>query len=364
MYTHPMRLVLIGVAVVAGLIAFSMFFSGRDTLPVSSGNPAPETKNSGPLVIYGSIPYWDQPRAFAMFKKHVADFDGITVFWYRLDENGAITKYTQAVEDQSIIDFAHANGVKVLALVANLPEEGEWDYRRVEKVIATPEARAAHIAALVSLVESKGFDGVSIDYEFLKDSQTGDFTAFINELGAALHAKGKMLKVAIHAQRRGTETRGQDLASLTGADYLAFMTYDQHWETSEAGANAEIDWTRDVLAHAQKLGVPMNRVLLGVPLDGYNWQNIEGEWQEATDMDYASALALAKREGANIRYNEKAQAPFFIYGNSDGSENHVWFEDVQSFKSKYDLAKEFGVAGLALWKFGAEDERIYDFLNE
>ncbi len=37
------------------------------------------------LKIFGSIPYWDQPRAVAMFKKHVELFDLISVFWYRLD---------------------------------------------------------------------------------------------------------------------------------------------------------------------------------------------------------------------------------------------------------------------------------------
>ncbi len=324
--------------------------------------PAP---NTGRLQVFGSIPYWDQPRAIAMFKKHVDDFDAITVFWYRLDANGIIGKYTSAKEDQALIDFAHARGVKVLPLIANLPDSGEWDANRVEKVINSPEARAAHIAAIMELVNRKGFDGANIDYEFLRDSQTEDFTAFIRELGGALHAEGKILKVAIHAQRAGGETRGQDLVGLAaGADYLSFMTYDQHWETSDPGANAEIGWMRDVLQHARNLGVPMNRVLLGVPLDGYNWNGEDGDWNEADGVDYASALKLAKAEGAEVKYNENVEAPFFTFGNSDGSQNAVWFENLDSFKAKYNLAKEFNVAGLALWKFGAEDERVYEFLDE
>ncbi|HWO07379.1 MAG TPA: glycosyl hydrolase family 18 protein [Candidatus Paceibacterota bacterium] len=320
-------------------------------------------ERTGATLVFGAIPYWDQARATAMFKKHVEDIDAVALFWYRLNRDGSIGKYQNAREDQSLIEFAHQHGVAVYALVANLPESGDWDRERVAAAIGTPEARAAHIQSLVALAREKNFDGINIDYEFLSDAQTDDFTTFINELGAALRAEGKKLKVAIHAQRPGSETRGQDIAALTGADYLAFMTYDQHWETSDPGANAEIGWTREVLEHAARLGVPMNKILLGIPLDGYNWRGEDGDWEEAEGVDYVSALELADAEGATVRYDESVEAPYFTFGNSDGSENEVWFENVQSFRPKYELAKEFGLAGVALWKFGAEDERIYDVIE-
>jgi spore germination protein YaaH len=337
---------------------------GSELPMLASVIEAKREENTGPLVVFGSIPYWDQARASAMFRKHAADFDAVAVYWYRLNEDGTIGKYRSALEDRSLIDFAHQNDVDVYALVANLPESGDWDEDRVNAAIGTPETRAAHVQALVALAKDKGFDGINIDYEFLDDSQTDMFTAFINELGPALDAEGKQLKVAIHAQRRGTETRGQDIPALTGADYLSFMTYDQHYTSSDPGANAELEWTREVLSYARSQGVPMRKILLGIPLDGYNWQGEDGDWDDADGVDYQGALTLAAAEGADIQYDSTAAAPHFSFGNSDGSKNEVWFEDVRSFQAKYDLAKEFKVGGLALWKFGAEDERIYDFLNE
>ena len=320
-------------------------------------------RNEGALFVLGSIPYWDQTRAFSMFQKHVDDTDALSLFWYRLDENGSIGKYQYTSEDMSIVRFAQEKGVKVLALIANLPDDGNWDSSRVQKVIDTEEARRAHIASIVELVESKDFDGVNIDYEFLEDAQTGDYTAFINELGDALHARGKILVVAIHAQQQGTETRGQDIPSLAGADYLGYMTYDQHYETSDPGANAEIAWMRDVLQYAQSQGVPMRKILLGIPLDGYDWANDHGEWHEANGVDYQSALALAERQNAELKYDTTVESPYFEYTDDSGVPHQVWFDDARSFKPKYDLAKEFGVGGLLPWKFGAEDEKIYDIIE-
>ena len=322
-----------------------------------------ETRNDGPLFVMGSIPYWDQPRAANLFKEHAEKMDAVSLFWYRLNAEGEIVLFDYAKEDMSLVQFAREQGVKTFALIANLPDDGEWDSDRVQNVIESPEVRAEHISEIIALLEQKGFDGVNIDYEFLEDSQTANYTAFVNELGAALHERGKMLVVAIHAQTRGSETRGQDIRSFTGADYLGYMTYDQHWETSDPGANAEIGWTREVLTYAARSGVPMRKILLGVPLDGYDWGEEDGEWQEASGVDFLSATALASQLNVPIEYDSNVEAPHITY-ERDGNTHEVWFEDLRSFQAKYDLAKEFGVGGLLLWKFGGEDERIYDAINE
>lgn len=349
--------ILIAMSILVGLI-----FAGNFREPELAGVPQ-SARNESALFILGSIPYWDQARAFSMFQKHADDTDALSLFWYRLDENGSIGKYAYASEDMSIVRYAQERGVKVLALIANLPDDGNWDSGRVQKVIETTDARRAHIASIIELVDSKGFDGINIDYEFLEDYQTENYTAFINELGDALHARGKLLVVAIHAQLPGTETRGQDIPSLTGADYLGYMTYDQHYETSDPGANAEIAWMRDVLQYAKSQGVPMKKILLGIPLDGYDWANDHGEWHEANGVDYQSALALAKQKNATIKYDSKVEAPYFEYTDNAGVAHQVWFDDARSFQPKYDLAKEFGVGGLLPWKFGAEDEEIYEIIE-
>ena len=333
------------------------------TASAASSTKAPTARATN-LKVFRSIPYWDQPRAIAMFKKHVDVFDVISVFWYRLNEEGGIVKYDYAKEDTSLIEFAHENDVQVLALIANLPEEDDWDPNLVGNVIGDEESRAAHIADIRTLVKKKNFDGVNIDYEFLRNRQQEDYTAFIAELGEALRADGKILAIAIHAQTPGSATRGQDMFALQEyVDILSFMTYDEHWETGEPGPPASLPWVRAVLGHARSLGVDMQKIFMGIPLYGYDWPKQGGGWGDATGREYEEIVKIAHEYDVDVQFDEAAQTPFFFY-EKGGVEHEVWFENVESFAPRIDLAEEFGVAGVMFWRQGREDERIYEVLGE
>jgi len=344
------------------LISSSVHYSRADLVPTTTPSLLPE-RAPGDLHIFASIPYWDQERAIADFKEHVGAYDIVSFFWYRLDENGGIGKYENATEDVASVRFAQENGVKVLALIANLPEDGEWDTARVDKVIATPEARTAHIAAIMQLVDSKGYDGINIDYEFLEDRQTESFSAFITELASALHAKDKILAVAIHAQVARGEKRGQDMRALQAADILAIMTYDEHWETSEPGPIASLPWVREVLDYADDLDIARERIFLGLALYGYDWPQDGERWGAARGVEYEDVLRISAAQGAELQFNTDSMAAHFSY-DMNGIFHHVWFEDVDSFRAKYELAQAHGLGGVHLWRLGRQDERIYEVLSE
>ncbi|RJQ35617.1 hypothetical protein C4568_00675 [Candidatus Parcubacteria bacterium] len=313
------------------------------------------------LLVFGSIPYWDQRRAISVFKENVDVFDIISVFWYLLEEDGAISTYQYANEDGSLIDFAHEHGVKVLALIANLPEDDVWDWERVDNVIRSDERRKQHIADILALVEERGFDGVKIDYEFLRNSQTEDFTAFIEELASELHDRDKLLAVAIHAQLPGGPSRGQDIPRLQSADILSFMTYDEHWDTSEPGPPASLPWVRRVVEYAISIGVDRQKIFMGIPLYGYDWPQEGGDWGKARGIEYDEITRLANKHDVEITYHPEATSPYFSYFEN-GIAHEVWFENSFSFDDKLRLAKELGVGGILFWRQGREDGRVYDIL--
>ncbi len=321
--------------------------------------------NSG--LTLGWIPFWDQGPAFASFKQHPDLFSHVSLFWYLLRSDGSVKKYIYAQEDASIINFARARGVKVLALVANLPDEdegGDWDAVRVNKVIGTAPAREKHIADLVSLAKRKGFDGINIDYEALKGYQKESFTLFIKDLASELHQNGKILAVALHPKLRENDpaysngSQAQDWGKLAGyADQLHLMTYEQHWETSGPGPIAAAPWVKSILNYAKRL-IPSYKLFAGVPLYGYDW----GGGAKAEGLTYQEVQSLINKYKPKIVWDSSAQTHHFSY-NAGGTGHSVWYEDNSSFNAKLDLFNSLGVPNLAFWRLGGEDTRVWPTLR-
>jgi spore germination protein YaaH len=328
------------------------------------------------MKILGWIPYWDQQNAFESFKKNIEVFDYLGLFWYQLDSEGSIRPYSTTFEAGNIIEFAHQNNVKVLPVIANLPnymEGGDWDWRRVDRVISSSKKRAAHIEDIIKLLVSNNFDGVNIDYEALKANQKDNFTVFIQELSEALHAEGKILGIAIHPKtsednpREANGSQAQDWRELHPVvDHMYLMTYSQHWLGSEPGPNASISWIEGILNYAVNVvKIPAEKIFFGIPFYGHEWhEGSRGSFSGVDDdVSYRHATALINRYDVDVIWDEVSQTPYFEYFQHN--QNHiVWFENKESFEAKLNLTSKYNLANLAFWRLGGEDPAIWQILQE
>lgn len=313
------------------------------------------------------IPYWDQAAAAASLKNHADQIDFIGVFWYALLEDGTIGRYPYAKVDSELIRFAQERNIKVLAVVANLPTEdegGDWDSQRVELAISSPERRRQHVDEIMALVRVMGFDGVNIDYEALTVGQRDDFTRFITELAAALHAESKLLGVSLHPKFEENNpsysngSQAQDYAALAeAADQLYVMTYEQHWETSGPGPIASIEWMRPILDFARRR-IPQQKLFAGLPLYGYDWPPAG----KAEGLTYQEALALKQRYKAEPTWDASAREWHFSYTDDAGESREVWYQDAETIAAKRAVMKELLIPNAALWRIGSEDPAVWPHL--
>ena len=82
------------------------------------------------------------------------------------------------------------------------------------------------------------------------------------------------------------------------------------------------------------------KISLGIPNYGYDWPlPYERGVTRARTLSHSQALQLAIDFGAEIHFDETAQSPWFRYWQY-GIQHEVWFEDVRSYKAKFDLIKE------------------------
>lgn len=94
--------------------------------------------------------------------------------------------------------------------------------------------------------------------------------------------------------------------------------------------------------------IPPEKILMGMPNYGYDWTLPFMRGTAARSVGLNEAVQLAINYGAEIQYDEQAQAPFFYY-TEGGMQHIVWFDDPRSIAEKYSLVREYGLAGASWW---------------
>jgi spore germination protein len=341
---------------------------------VSSSTAMSSAPQKTPVRVITWIPYWDQNSAAESMRAHADQIDLVSFFWYVFTEDGMIRPYMYAEEDWTLVQEAHSLGMRVHALIANLPDEnegGDWDNDRVERMLNDESLRESHIEDIITLIEQKGFDGIDIDYEALEGRNRATFSAFIEELGAELHAHGKTLGIALHPKTSETNTmedngsHAQDWPILAEhADYLYLMLFGEHYSGSDSGPLASLPWFTRVLEYAvEELHVPPTKIVAEIALSGQRWNRQGDRWRGANaEMTLRDAEALRQEQAAPLEWDSDSQSPSFSFVNNN-TESVVWFENDGSLAEKLTLLRRMGITRIGLWRLGGETEEIWQRIH-
>jgi spore germination protein len=315
-------------------------------------------------VIVASVPYWNVSQGTAAVLASRGDVNEVSPWMYGLGPEGQVRLDSgiNVAVTEGYLSQLRAEGLPIVPTLANVDARGNWAYPPVARVLHDPALMAQQIAAIVALAQQHNYAGIDIDYENLQAGDRQAFTAFVTHLAGALHAKGKILSVALFAKATdaGYAPRNvaQDYAAIGRvADQVRLMGYDYHWATSPPGPIAPVSWISAVLRYAKTQIAPA-KIILGVPFYGYDWSGGHGAsvtWLEATQ--------LAQRYHAQVQYDGTSQAPWFRYTDSSGHQHTVWFEDAQSARAKFSLAHEAGIGGVYLWMYGNPDPTTWAALH-
>lgn len=331
-------------------------------LTVPRHNAVDTRAPSGRVV--ASMPYWAIAADTAVVLAHRSNFSEASPWMYGLDARGdVVPQYEQndtAVTDA--LDSLRSAGLPLVPTIANVVNGGDFTYQPIAGVLHDPGRRAKQVADIVHLVTGNDYAGIDIDYENLRAVDRQVFTDFVTELATALHTRGKTLSVAVFAKAddAGYDQRNQaqDYAAIgRAADQVRLMGYDYHWETSPPGPIAPVEWIGSVLDYAVTQ-IPAQRIVLGVPLYGYDWTGSTG-----TPVDERQATALADRYRSAVQWDSSAQAPWFGYTDNAGRSHTVWFENGRSTGAKLDLARHSGISGVFLWMGGPPDDGTWPVLT-
>lgn len=270
-------------------------------------------------------------------------------FTYGFTENGELL----SPDDFRLISAAEEYGVSPLMHLSTLTEEGNFSSQLASDLFASPEAEARLINELTDMVIEKNYAGLDIDFEFIPREDAENYASFIAQARRRLAEYSRPVYAALapktSADQPGTLYEGHDYALIgDAADKVFLMTYEWGYTYGPPMAVAPIGSVRRVLEYAVS-EIPRDKIIMGIPNYGYDWTlpYKSGETR-ARSISNVEAVGLAARYGAEIRFDENAQSPYFYYENEYGM-HEVWFEDVRSIEAKLALAYEFGFSGVGYW---------------
>lgn len=153
----------------------------------------------------------------------------LSVFSYGFTGQGYLV-YPELPDDWMIEMAEQAGAVPILTLTP-LDEYGRFNNNLITGIVNSAEYTDRLIGELLYILGSKGYGGVDVDFEYIKQEDRDLFTAFVLELHGRLSAEGYTVSVDLapktYAGQPGLLYAGKDYAALgAAADWVLLMTYE------------------------------------------------------------------------------------------------------------------------------------------
>ncbi len=301
----------------------------------------------GTLSVNGyAYPYIDRD----VLRKTLPYLTMLTIFTYGIRPDGTLVD----IDDEELIALAEQYGVAPVMLLSTLGEDGRFSSERALQVLSDPALRQRLIGQVLDVMQTKGYRGLDVDFEYVPPESAEDYAGFLRQLRAALEPEGLVLLVALapktSVDQPGLLYEAHDYAALgEAANAVLLMTYEWGYSGGPPMAVAPLDKVAQVVRFAATQ-VPPSKTFMGIPNYGYNWTLpfVRGE-SIAPSLSNVAAAELAAQEGAAIAFDPTAMAPYFFYTDADGARHEVWFEDARSIRAKLELAAASGLYGIGYW---------------
>ena len=259
--------------------------------------------------------------------------------------------------DQRALDFLSKHpSVQVIPMITNY-FNNKWIGANVQRIIHSPEHRKIFIESVLRCLKKYHFQGVNIDFESLDSEKTDAYlTQFQRELYAALHTEGFIVSQDVNALSEDYNLT--ELAKVN--DQIFVMAYDLHSEESDWGDIAPQKWVESII---EKVSDKVDRQKLVLCLAGYGY-----DWgtkgKPGNDITFQEALAMAKESDAKVVFDEDTYNLNFKYTDDFNTTHHVHFTDAASNFNTMRAADDAGWRGVALWRLGSEDPRLWSFYDK
>ncbi|MBI3978342.1 MAG: hypothetical protein HY331_09170, partial [Chloroflexi bacterium] len=293
--------------------------------PTPSPSPTPgsptvtPTRTATPAPSPTATPTQQNRRASRLFLGYYVNYDDSS--WWTLEAQAGAMDFVApqwlsidacgnlgSRDDRTLIAHARGRGVEVIPTLAT--SSGWLNHQ----ILTNPASAGRAVEQIVDYVRAEGYEGFDLDFEGVLPADRAALTSFVARLSAALRAQGKTFTMALPPKTSDVTTGWAgafDYAALAPhLDLAIIMTYAYTWSTSAPGSTAPQRWVDDVIAYTTSV-IPRGKVLMGVPLWGYDWNvTLKGP---ARALRYPQAAAVARHYGVEIAADPTSRSATFTY---------------------------------------------------
>ncbi len=357
--------------------------------PTLAPTPTPRPEVGG-TELYGYLPYWEMTDGVVehLRSDHLST---IALFSVSARRNGVLntgpvgySRITGPIGRQ-IIAEAHARDARVeLVFTSFGAEKNGVFFGRIPRGGGAPASPAPAasgvqvptdtptapppwqrtVGELVDLAVDLDVDGINVDVELLDEQDRGGYGEFLAALRSRLveAIPRARLSVATEAGPRGVGNAAK--AVEAGVDRVFLMGYDYHWSGSSPGATSPIDrhdgiydlrWS---IEQYVGVGVPRDRILLGLPLYGMSW-HMNGPDRTSYVLERGQTwipnrhLSVVLDPAFSPGRDPFEVAEFFIEPADPGF-RITYFDSPATLRTKLAFARDQGLAGGGFWAIGYE----------
>ncbi|MFH0830734.1 MAG: glycosyl hydrolase family 18 protein [Parcubacteria group bacterium] len=302
-------------------------------------------------------PGWENTDVQSSFERGSGTLTAINPFWYNFGANGRLEPKGSARNTEAIAR-AHQADMRVLFAITN-----NYDPARITKLLSDPELQQLFTEDVLRELELYDYEGVDLDFENVSPKDRDAFTKFLIALSEKVHAKGKVIQLTAQPKKSDADNwngpGALDLNQLRDhIDWFVPMIYDFSTQNGEPGPIAPLPWVDQVLRYWTSK-VPKEKILAGLPFYGYDWSLAT---EDDIGIQYQDVLKIQERYKVEEGFDQQAGEPFIKYSDEDGPRT-VYYQNAASVASKVAVAKQYGVAGVAIWLLGGEDPQNFEAIR-
>lgn len=276
----------------------------------------------------------------------------LSLFSYRVQPDGSFI----ALDENAIIRAAYEKRAVPMMVITNF-ESGTFSPDIAHAILSDTAIQDQLIASILAVMNEKGYVALNVDFEYVPRNDRELYNAFLQKLVDNLHPHNYLvsscLAPKLSADQQGTLYEAHDYpAHGRIVDFVILMTYEWGWSGGPPRAVAPLNEVIKVLNYALSV-IPPEKIIMGMPLYGYDWTLPyvkDGKWAPTISPKEAPNRAL--KYGAEIKYDDESQSPYYNYYDEEGREHIVWFEDARSVQAKFNIVKTYKLRGVSYWVLG------------